>query len=230
MMEYRLVRSRRKTIAITFDENARLVVKAPYWLDDERIRGFVEAKGEWIKATQTRLLAVRQKNFQGRPKLETGDRLPYLGGEKVLTVVRDARARVKVVKAGDRIIMWIPYEADYELRRMHLERWYRSEAAYIFDKRAAKYARIIGVTYHQIHIKDQKSRWGSCSGKGNLNFNWRLVMAPGEVLDYVVIHELCHLVHMNHSPEFWELVERSCPSYAKQKRWLKANGETLYII
>lgn len=229
-MEYRLIRSRRKTISISFDENTRLVVKAPYWLDDERINGFVEAKADWINATRVRLQNARQKNIQEHPKLETGDRLPYLGNERVLTVVRDARARVRVVNAGDRIIMWVPYEADYELRRQHLEKWYRNEAAFVLEQRAAKYARMLGVTYHKIHIKDQKSRWGSCSGKGNLNFNWRLIMVPDAVLDYVVIHELCHLVHMNHSQDFWKLVERICPSYRMQKRWLKANGESLYII
>lgn len=229
-MEYRLVRSRRKTIAISFDENARLVVKAPYWLEDERINGFVEAKADWINATQARLLNARQRNLQERPKLETGDRLPYLGEERILTVVRDARARVRVVNAGERIIMWVPYEADYELRRMYLEKWYRNEAAFVIEQRAEKYARLLEVSYHKIHIKDQKSRWGSCSGKGNLNFNWRLIMAPDEVLDYVVIHELCHLVHMNHSPDFWNLVREVCPTCMEQKRWLKANGDSLYTI
>lgn len=229
-MEYRLIRSRRKTISISFDENVGLVVKAPYWLDDGRINAFVEAKADWINATRVRLQNARQKSFRERPKLETGELLLYLGEEKILTVVRDARARVRVVNAGDRIIMWVPYEADYELRRLHLEKWYRKEAAFVLEQRAEKYARLLDVTYQKIHIKDQKSRWGSCSGKGNLNFNWRLIMAPDEVLDYVVIHELCHLVHMNHSPDFWSLVEQICPSYAKQKRWLKANGESLYII
>lgn len=201
-MEYRLVRSRRKTIAISFDENARLVVKAPYWLEDERIRAFVEAKADWINATRIRLQNARQIKLRENLKLETGVHLPYLGMDRVLTVVRDARARVRVVLAGDRIIMWVPYEADYELRRQHLEKWYRNEAAFVIAQRAAKYAGVLGVEYHKIHIKDQKSRWGSCSGKGNLNFNWRLIMTPDEVLDYVVIHELCHLVHMNHSPDF----------------------------
>ncbi|MBQ8597165.1 MAG: M48 family metallopeptidase, partial [Lachnospiraceae bacterium] len=84
------------------------------------------------------------------------------------------------------------------------------------------------VTYEDIRIKDQKSRWGSCSSKGNLNFNWRIVMAPEPVCDYVVIHELCHLVHLDHSERFWKLVESICPGYEQYKKWLKTNGSRLY--
>lgn len=227
-MEYRLIKSRRKTISISFDEKVNLVVKAPYWLDIERIDAFVEAKAEWIEATRVRLLNTRQKSLRERPVLETGDVLPYLGYNRVLTVVREARSRIRVTVAGERIIMCVPYEADYEQKRTQLEKWYRKQAAEIFEKKGMQYAPIVGVEYHKIHIKDQKSRWGSCSGKGNLNFNWRLIMAPESVLDYVVIHELCHLIHMNHSPEFWNLVEKICPAYKEQKHWLKMNGETLY--
>lgn len=230
MMEYRLIRSRRKTISLSFDENVRLVVKAPSWMTAGRINAFVEAKSDWIEATRARLLSTRRRALRERPRLETGDILPYLGDNRVLTVVREARSRVKITVAGERIIMCVPYEADYVQKRTQLEKWYRKQAGEIFEKKGKIYAPIVGVEYNKIHIKDQKSRWGSCSGKGNLNFNWRLIMAPEAVLDYVVIHELCHLIHMNHSPEFWKLVERMCPAYKEQKRWLKINGEMLYLF
>lgn len=229
-MEYRLIRSRRKTISISFDEKVNLIVKAPSWLNIERIDAFVEAKAEWIEATRVRLLRTRQKSLRERPMLETGDVLPYLGYNRVLTVVREARSRARITVAGERIIMRVPYEADYGQKRMQLEKWYRKQAGEIFDKKGKIYAPIVGVEYHKMHIKDQKSRWGSCSKKGNLNFNWRLIMAPEAVLDYVVIHELCHLIHMNHSPEFWKLVEKICPDYKEQKHWLKMNGETLHLF
>lgn len=93
--------------------------------------------------------------------------------------------------------------------------------------KVAHYASIIGVTYGRITIRNQKTRWGSCSGKGNLNFNCLLMLAPEEVLDYVVVHELCHRKEMNHSKRFWNEVERILPDYKKHRNWLKENGENL---
>lgn len=91
-------------------------------------------------------------------------------------------------------------------------------------ERVAYYASLLGVTYGRITIRHQKTRWGSCSAKGNLNFNCLLMLAPSRVLDYVVIHELCHRKEMNHSPAFWVLVERFCPDYRQSRKWLKENG------
>ena len=93
--------------------------------------------------------------------------------------------------------------------------------------RVALYAPAVGVSYGNITIRAQKTRWGSCSGRGNLNFNCLLMLAPPEVRDYVVIHELCHRKHMNHSPAFWAEVARVCPDFALHRRWLKDNGNTL---
>lgn len=91
-------------------------------------------------------------------------------------------------------------------------------------ERAAYYAPILGVTYGRITIRDQKSRWGSCSQKGNLNFTWKLILTPPEILDYVVVHELCHRLEMNHSARFWNHVERVLPDYQERRDWLKKNG------
>jgi len=95
--------------------------------------------------------------------------------------------------------------------------------AYI-PKRVAYYAPIIGVTCSRISIRNQTTRWGSCSSKGNLNFNCKLMLTPDEIIDYVVVHELCHRIHMNHSPAFWAEVERIIPDYKNRRRWLKENG------
>ncbi len=97
----------------------------------------------------------------------------------------------------------------------------------IFTRKTEWYARIMGVTYGRISIREQKTRWGSCSSKGNLNFNWRLIFAPPEVLDYVVVHELAHRKEMNHSKAFYAIVESVMPDYRKWKQWLKENGRTL---
>ena len=98
-----------------------------------------------------------------------------------------------------------------------------------FPKRAAYYLPFTGGSFQRITIRDQKTRWGSCSARGTLSFNWRLMLAPPAVLDYVVVHELCHLTHMNHSPAFWALVESVCPDYRIHRKWLKEHGQELIL-
>lgn len=114
----------------------------------------------------------------------------------------------------------------YERR---LEAPYRQAAKEYISKRADYFADQLGVTYNAITIRDQKTRWGSCSSKGNLSFNWRLILAPPKVLDYVVVHELCHRREMNHSPRFWALVESVMPDYKQHRKWLKDNGDKLTL-
>lgn len=114
-------------------------------------------------------------------------------------------------------------------RQKRLEAPYRQAAKEYIPKRAAHFAALLGVTYENITIRDQKTRWGSCSSKGTLSFNWRLMLAPPAVLDYVVIHELCHRKEMNHSPRFWRLVEQIMPDYKTKRQWLKENGNKLTL-
>ena len=104
---------------------------------------------------------------------------------------------------------------------------FRKETATLVAERVAYFADIMGVTYHLITIRAQRSRWGSCSSKGNLNFNCLLALVPSEVLDYVVVHELCHLKEMNHSAAFWAEVEKILPDYSAQRQWLKNEGNAL---
>ena len=118
-------------------------------------------------------------------------------------------------------------KSDFEKR---LEEPYRKAAKEYIPKRVAYYAKLLGVTYGTISIRDQKTRWGSCSSKGNLNFNYRLILAPPKVLDYVVIHELCHRKEMNHSKKFWSYVESIMPDYKEYRKWLKENGNSLSVM
>lgn len=108
--------------------------------------------------------------------------------------------------------------------------WMIDKAEELIKQRTAEYSVIIGVNYNNVRIKDTKTRWGSCSSKANLNFNFRIIMAPEEVMDYIIIHELCHLKHMNHGKGFWETVALYMPDYEKHKEWLKINGRLLYVI
>lgn len=145
-----------------------------------------------------------------------------------MVVLKDRQyKRGRVEKIEDTLIAAVP--AKETALGPLLTTWYRKEAKNIISIRARKYAQSMGQTFGVIHIRDQKSRWGSCSSARNLNFNWRLVMAPEWVMDYVIVHELCHLTHMDHSARFWGLVERYMPDYRTAKQWLKEHGQELVI-
>ena len=116
-----------------------------------------------------------------------------------------------------------------DTQRAALTQRYIAAAREYFPKRAAHFQQFTGGTYSRITIRDQKTRWGSCSARGTLSFNWRLMLAPPAILDYVVVHELCHLTHMNHSPAFWQAVEAVCPDYRDSRRCLKAHGQDLVL-
>lgn len=98
----------------------------------------------------------------------------------------------------------------------------------LFHARASHFAPLLGVSFGKVRVKDQKTLWGSCAPSGDLNFNWRLTLAPPEVLDYVVIHELAHRLEMNHSPRFWKHVAALCPGHRERRRWLRKNGPDLF--
>lgn len=116
-----------------------------------------------------------------------------------------------------------------DTQRAALTQRYIAAAREYFPKRAAHFQQFTGGTYSRITIRDQKTRWGSCSAKGTLSFNWRLMLAPPAILDYVVVHELCHLTHMNHSAAFWQAVEAVYPDYRSARRWLKEHGQELIL-
>ncbi len=187
MIDYELVRSRRRTIAIEIDRQGRVVVRAPYNIGNLRIREFVEDKSDWIERTLNRI-RDRQQMPDGSDVISTDNPTP-LSEADIRTLTDEAKAVIP-----DRVAFW---------------------------------AGQIGVTYGRITIRHQKSRWGSCSTKGNLNFNCLLMRAPGEILDYVIIHELCHRKHMDHSREFWAEVEAICPEYKARRKWLKIHGDEL---
>lgn len=116
-----------------------------------------------------------------------------------------------------------------EQQKAALEKRYRQAAKEYFPRRADYFAQLVGVSYDRIRIAEQKTRWGSCSSNRTLSFNWKLMLAPPHVLDYVVVHELCHLKEMNHSPRFWAEVEKIIPEYKEYRKWLKENGNTLQV-
>ena len=123
------------------------------------------------------------------------------------------------LKAGARIMAERPSYTDMERAEG------RKQAAEVIKARCRYYAPVMGVSYGTVTIREQKTRWGSCSTKGNLNFNWKLVLMPPEILDYVVVHELAHRIQMNHSAAFWAEVGKILPDYKERRQWLKVNGQ-----
>ncbi len=123
----------------------------------------------------------------------------------------------------------LPTDAPKDAATLALEKRYRDAAKEYIPKRVEYYHEFTGGNYDKITIRDQKTRWGSCSANGTLSFNYRLMLAPPRVLDYVVVHELCHLTHMNHSTDFWNMVASILPDYKEYRKWLKENGHTLHV-
>jgi predicted metal-dependent hydrolase len=146
--------------------------------------------------------------------------LPYLGE---LLTVRPEAGRTRVHRRMD--VLLVP-DGDAQDA---VERWYRRQAKAEIAPRLDAAAAAVGRPYTALSIRNQRTRWGSCSSKGAMSFNWRLLLAPPDVLDYVVVHEACHLVHLDHSPRFWALVARQRPHYRVQQRWLARNGAALHL-
>lgn len=225
---FRLVRSKRKTLGICVYPSGEIVIRAPERMSREEIWRLVETKAEWIGRKLAELKEEEGNLEEAAPKHKyfPGEVFLYLGGQLVLETREEGKKRPEAFLEEDRLVIF-GGDGKPEQRRRVLESWYRKAASQYIGQRIAYYAEQIGEYPENIRIKEQKRRWGSCSSKRNLNFNWRLIMAPPEIVDYVVVHELCHLKHLNHSLEFWQLVERFLPDYKERKQWLFENGKYL---
>ncbi|OGO78257.1 MAG: hypothetical protein A2Y23_15615 [Clostridiales bacterium GWB2_37_7] len=158
----------------------------------------------------------------------------YGGKEYEVKLIAYAGKATHIIFREDKFYIYISNKSSGSkvlqeaLRQLRL--WMIEKAEERIKRGAEEFGKSIGVTYNNIRIKDTKTRWGSCSSKGNLNFNFRIVMAPKAAMDYIIVHELCHLKHMNHSKEFWKTVEQHMPDYETYKEWLKKNGLKLYTL
>lgn len=179
-----VIKSRRKTYAISIDADGNIVFRVPLSAGSRQITQMAEEKKRWIITHY--LEACAKKNSRPHSDLSA-------------------------------------------VQRTALENRYKEAARSYIPKRVVYYQAMTGGEWTHITIRDQKTRWGSCSSKGTLSFNWRLMLAPPAILDYVVVHELCHLTHMNHSPDFWQAVENVYPDYRNARKWLKEHGSELVL-
>ncbi|GIU43732.1 hypothetical protein TUM4438_13300 [Shewanella sairae] len=216
--------SRTKTASIKVDDGLVSVV-VPKALDIERIQQLVADKYLWI--IQKIALHEASKPASDREFI-SGEAYAYLGRNYRLKVVAGAYSPVKLIQG--RLVATLPDGVKRSnLVRDAVIRWYKLNALRKIKEKVRRYSKVMGLEPKSIGIKTFKSRWGSCSPKGELDFNWVIVMAPNRVVDYVVIHELCHLKQLDHSPKFWKEVERVMPDYAEHKEWLKVNLGKLVV-
>jgi predicted metal-dependent hydrolase len=216
-----IIRSRRKTFALIINSDGTLTVRAPLRATRAQIDTLIQQKAGWIRAKQTQMMAAGERI---RPKqYREGERFLFLGKAYPLFLVDDSRPALRL---DDR----------FYLSRLRLpdapavfEAWYRAQARRVITERVHHYADRNGFAFKRVGITGAKTRWGSCGPAGTLNFSWRLVLAPLDVIDYVVVHELAHLEIKNHSRLFWEKVEALMPDYKERRKWLKDNGHTLSI-
>ena len=174
-LDYEVIYSGRKTLAVTVTADGQVIVRAPERLPKGEIRKFIEEKQGWIRH-HMKLSAERKRN------------------QKKIRMTAKEREN------------------------------YKKEAKTVITRLCRIYAEQMGVSCGKITIREQKTRWGSASSRGNLNFNWKLALMPEEILDYLVVHELAHRVEMNHSPAFWAVVAEEIPDYKTRREWLRQNG------
>lgn len=228
---YTLSRSRRKTVGIQVIENGEVRVSAPLNISDNHLREIIKKKISWIVRKQEEVRSLYKEACIEKEFVD-GETFSYLGKKYTLRI-RKGSLPQRVTLDGTDIVVLIGEDktlttGDEYIRRI-LRDFYINQFVDVTRTRMDFFAHQIGVCPRKVTIREQKTRWGSCSSKGNINLNWRLIMAPMEAIDYVIVHELCHMKEMNHSQNFWNLVESILPDFDESRKWLKANGHRLRI-
>jgi hypothetical protein len=211
--------SKRRTIAFMVTRDAQLIVKAPYFTPLFYIHKIIHEKRMWILKKQKQALenkiTIKEKGYIN------DESFLYLGTNYRLLIVNEG-AKVEVCGEYLKIPGGTPERIKQELLY-----WYKIEALNTIYDKVKYYSQLTGINFRKIRISNAKSRWGSCSYNGNISFSWRLIMAPLPVLEYVVVHELAHILVRGHSKQFWEKVKNIVPDYKEKRKWLRKNGEMI---
>ena len=217
----RIIRSKRKSIALIIERDGSLVVRAPLQATDDDILNVVEAKADWIKTTQEK--ARKLGPVPVRKRFVDGEEFWYLGKPYPMEIVKGRKTDL-YLDGSFRMSGTTQAKA-----RLAFESWYKKQAKAIIPGRAYKLAAQYGFNFQRVRITSARTSWGSCSSRGTLSFSWRLVMAPEAMIDYVIVHELVHLHVKNHSKEFWRQVGLILPDYKEKRFWLKKNATVLTL-
>jgi len=215
-ISYEVRRSdRARRVRVTVDPTRGVEVVLPRRAAEREAAAAIRELRPWIERRVAELERARAA------MAARGDSVPYLGRALAL-VVQPGRTRAH--RRGDELL--VPSGA---AQQPALERFYRRAALSEIAPRLDRACAEVGASYERLTIRGQRTRWASCSRSGTMSFNWRLLLAPEPVLDYVIWHEVCHLEVMDHSPRFWSLLSRRCPDYREHVRWLRRNGATLAL-
>jgi len=240
LIEYELIRSqKRKSIGLQVKQG-KIIIRAPYFANVTYIDQVVQSKKVWLKEKVQQQL----HSTSNQMCFKNGGIIWLLGEQKRLIVafgdsneIKECSGSVEVIvktrvktekKQTETNIVSLAVSPSAEQVKKRLELWLKAKASdYILDK-VIKYSEQLALHPKSVNIRQYKARWGSCNNRGELSFNYLLMMAPKWVIDYVIIHELCHLKHLNHRPAFWLLVQKHCRYYQDAKLWLKTNQTNLY--
>ena len=215
----KIIRSKRKTLSLTINEKAELIIRAPKRLSIEKIQDFINEKENWINRKK-RLIENQIKDVTSNH-----NKLLYLGNLFPINIEQNASK--ELFFTGEE---FIANSIEPDSLSLSIKKWYKNKFKEIALPRVAYFANKHNLMVNQVRIKNQKTMWGSCSSKNNINLNYLLLMAPMGVIDYVIVHELVHTIHRNHSTDFWDSVESIMPEFQEHKRWLKKNGYKLRRI
>ena len=207
-------------MALIVTHDAKLIVRAPHRASLKDIDKFIHEKSSWIRR---KFLEASERPVAKDRSFCDGEKFLFLGKEYSLKT--DEKLGAPVLTGEE---LRVP-EGHPAVVRNSLVRWYKTKAQEVLEERVRLCSPQAQPEFRSLRISDAKTRWGSCGFKGSLNFSWRLVMAPLEVVDYVAAHELAHLKEKNHSPRFWEEVEVLMPGYSKHRSWLRTNGHLLTL-
>ncbi len=217
----KIIRSKRRTIALQLTENAALIVRAPFNVSEDAIYKVISKHENWIEKKKEKILLWNSRII--KKEFVTGEHFLYLGDYYKLTIVDDPKFAIRFENGFYLSRKYLPYAKEVFII------WYKYKALEKITERVELYAKENGFKYNKIGITNAQKRWGSCSSTGNLNFTYRLIMAPLKVIDSVVVHELVHLIEKNHSQAFWGKVNIIMPDNKRYNDWLKKNGYTLQV-
>ena len=218
MISPQIIRSNRKTLSLSINENSDLVVRAPHRVSDDEIQKFISEKSAWIDKKQRLIKARLEDNLN---QFSSAQCL-YLGSLYPLKIDNN---NVEPISFNGHIFTIT--NVNRERISLPLKSWYKKRFIEVALPRLSYFSDKHKLKVNQVRVKEQKTLWGSCSSKNNINLNYLLIMAPIKVIDYVIVHELVHTIHKNHSAKFWQKVATMLPNYKDARYWLKENGHQL---
>ncbi|MBE0597452.1 MAG: M48 family metallopeptidase [Desulfuromonadales bacterium] len=224
---YKVIRSRRATADIIIERDGRVLVRAPESIPDERIEDIVEAKRYWIYKN---LAEWRDLNAtRVLREYRNGEGFLYLGRSYRLLLVADQSEPLLLKNGRFCLRRDLVDEGAIEAAKVAFREYYIARGHERITQRVNYYAPKVGVIQGDIHVRELGNRWASCSPNGNLSFHWKCMMAPQTIIDYIVVHELCHFHHLDHTNAFWNEVDKVLPNHRERKEWLRKNGAGLDV-